>query len=82
MVTNSLHPGVIQTKLLRAGFGMRAAGSLDEGAATSVYLALDPAGGAVSGRYFTACEERPPATTDEQLAADLWELSERLVGLR
>src|ERR1019366_10268049 len=38
VTTNALHPGVIATKLLRAGFGGGGA-SVDQGATTSVMVA-------------------------------------------
>jgi NAD(P)-dependent dehydrogenase (short-subunit alcohol dehydrogenase family) len=38
----SLHPGVVSTKLLTEGFGMRGSDSLAEGAATSIHLAMLP----------------------------------------
>lgn len=50
----SLHPGVVSTKLLTEGFGVQGSDSLDEGAATSVHLALLPADRlrADNGAYF------------------------------
>ena len=77
---NALHPGVIGTKLLRAGFGGFAGASVEEGAATSVYLASSPEVEGVTGRYFVRCRESQPSprALDDRAAARLWEISERL----
>jgi len=78
---NALHPGVIGTKLLRAGFGGGYGGaSVEEGAATSVYLAASPEVEGVTGRYFVGCREAQPSSRalDDRAAARLWEISERL----
>lgn len=65
ITSNSLHPGVINTDidrnlnpLTRFGFGLLtkfAGKSLEEGAATSCYVATSKALGATSGRYFEDC---------------------------
>lgn len=52
VTVNSLHPGVITTKLLYKGFGIKGA-SLKSGAETSVYLASSPEVGHVTGKYFS-----------------------------
>lgn len=59
VAVNALHPGVVSTKLLQAGFGMDGPDSVSDGAATSVMLALDPAYEHISGQYFAA--RRPAA---------------------
>jgi len=51
VTSNSLHPGVLTTKLLRTGFG-RAGAPVEEGAKTSVFLAADPSVSTVTGQYF------------------------------
>jgi NAD(P)-dependent dehydrogenase (short-subunit alcohol dehydrogenase family) len=80
IATNSLHPGVIATKLLREGFG-GGGGSVASGAKTSVKLATDPALAGVSGHYFAnEREARPnPAALDEALQDRLWAVTEELV---
>jgi NAD(P)-dependent dehydrogenase (short-subunit alcohol dehydrogenase family) len=80
---NSLHPGVVGTKLLRAGFAMDGPDSLAQGAATSVYLATSPEVEGVSGRYFVRQKAVTPSrlARDARLRARLWEESERLVGI-
>jgi NAD(P)-dependent dehydrogenase (short-subunit alcohol dehydrogenase family) len=53
------------------------------GAATSIYLASSSEVGPVSGRYFAGRRPRrsSKASYDRAVAAQLWEVSERLVGL-
>jgi NAD(P)-dependent dehydrogenase (short-subunit alcohol dehydrogenase family) len=77
---NCLHPGVIDTKLLHAGFNMPGA-PVSEGAQTSVYLASSPDVAGVSGKYFEHCKAVSPSplALDRQLGAKLWEWSENFV---
>ncbi|MEM6991049.1 MAG: SDR family NAD(P)-dependent oxidoreductase [Myxococcota bacterium] len=83
LVTHALHPGVIDTQLLAAtGLGHRVMETPAQGARTSVFLATDPSVARSSGRYFVACEERTPSSTDADLARRLWALSEQQLGLR
>jgi retinol dehydrogenase 12 len=81
VTTSALHPGVIDTKLLRAGFAITGA-PVERGAHTSVYCATDPGLAKVSGRYYADAREVAcaPHANDERLEAELWALSERLVG--
>lgn len=83
VVVNALHPGVVGTKLLREGFGTDGSESLEEGAATSVMLALDPVGAELSGRYFAAQREARPAAAarDAQLLRQFYDESARRVGV-
>lgn len=80
---NSLHPGVVGTKLLRAGFAMEGPDTPAQGAATSVYLATSPEVEGVSGRYFVRRKAVPASrlARNAALRAALWAASERLVGL-
>jgi NAD(P)-dependent dehydrogenase (short-subunit alcohol dehydrogenase family) len=82
VTANCLHPGVIDTKLLRAGFGP-GGGSLEEGAETPVYLASAPELEDVTGRYFARRREAPSSTAshDAQLRREFWRVSEVLAGL-
>jgi NAD(P)-dependent dehydrogenase (short-subunit alcohol dehydrogenase family) len=81
VTVNALHPGVIGTKLLRAGFGMGGA-SVEDGARTTVYLATSDEVAGVSGRYFVDCREAKPSreARDRDLAEGLWRESERLLS--
>lgn len=78
----ALHPGVITTKLLHAGFGMSGA-SVEAGARTSVYCATEPSLATVSGRYYSDAREVPcaPHANDPAIERALWERSAALVGL-
>lgn len=80
LMSNSLHPGVIDTKLLHAGFDMTGA-SLASGARTSVYLATAVEVNGVSGKYFDNCKMTAPlaAVNDARLANRLWQWSEEAV---
>lgn len=78
--SNSLHPGVIDTKLLHAGFNMPGS-SVAEGARTSIYLATSPEVKRVSGKYFERCTAIPPSplALDHLLARHLWAWSENVL---
>ncbi len=52
VTANCLHPGVVDTKLLRSAFPGMAGIALKDGAKTPVYLALSPAVAGISGQYF------------------------------
>lgn len=78
---NALHPGVVSTKLLRAGFNMKGPDSHEDGAATSVFLATTDVG--VNGRYFVRCKEATPNpdANDRALCERFYEASRARVGL-
>jgi NAD(P)-dependent dehydrogenase (short-subunit alcohol dehydrogenase family) len=77
LTANCLHPGVIGTKLLRAGFAM-GGGSVEEGARTPVFLATSDTVAGVSGKYFNDCREASSSATarDPALARALWQATE------
>ena len=81
LTSNSLHPGVIGTKLLHAGFSMQGA-PVESGARTSVYLATSPEVAKMTGKYFVDCAAVTPAAQalDQQLAQRLWAWSEQAVS--
>ncbi len=91
--SNSLHPGVIRTNLGRhmnpivsvaLGLFMRPMSkSVEQGAATSCYVAVRPELEGITGQYFSDCAVATPTrqARDEALAERLWVESERLVGL-
>ena len=88
VTANSLHPGVIDTKLYRGYMGMSGSedasdSDLEDGAATSVYLASSEEGGQVSGKYFSRQRQASPSalSQDKDLAERLWRASEKLTGL-
>jgi NAD(P)-dependent dehydrogenase (short-subunit alcohol dehydrogenase family) len=86
---NTLHPGVIKTELVRglpffvqAGFRLFAK-SVDEGAATSIYVASSDEGGEVTGKYFDNRKIAPhnPQADDAALRAKFWQISAEMTGL-
>jgi NAD(P)-dependent dehydrogenase (short-subunit alcohol dehydrogenase family) len=79
--SNSLHPGVVDTKLLHAAFDLTGA-SVQSGAKTPVYLATSPEVKGISGKYFDNCKITPPhaAVNDTKLAQQLWQWSEQSIG--
>jgi NAD(P)-dependent dehydrogenase (short-subunit alcohol dehydrogenase family) len=82
IASNSLHPGVITTKLLKAGFNMSGA-SVARGAETTIFLATSPLVEGVTGRYFADAREAAPSSLsrDEKLQERLWERSAAWTGL-
>ncbi len=83
VTANCLHPGVIRTKLLHAGFGDYPGAAPEEGAKTSVYLACSPDVEDVSGLYFE--NRRPsrssPKSHDMELQERFWQISMKLAKL-
>lgn len=91
VTANCLHPGVIQTNLLRNFSSVlqgawHAAGRFfkqpDDGAETPVYLASSAEVASVSGQYFRYCKTMGTceASYDRETQRRLWEESERLTG--
>jgi WW domain-containing oxidoreductase len=95
--SNSLHPGVVATNIMRnmnftpppagGGGGPRQGGgggfsfeTPAQGAATSCYLASNPALEEVSGLYFIDCNpaDQSDFQKDPAMAAKLWQVSEEL----
>jgi len=81
VTANCLHPGVIATKLLRAGFGAGGAPTAS-GARTSVYLATSAEVAGVTGKYFVDCKATAPSreARDERTAEALWQATERTLA--
>ena len=89
---NAVHPGVIKTNLGRhmnpvLGFffgllGPLALKSVQQGAATEVYVATHPSLATVTGKYFADSNEFKPRADadDEAIAKKLWEVSEKIVA--
>ena len=79
VTVNSLHPGVINTNLLRAGWG-GGGDNLAAGARTSVYLADSEEVAQTTGRYFenSRLAQSSARSLDETLQERLWQVSETL----
>ena len=56
--------------------------TIEQGAATTCYVATNPALATVSGNFFRDCNPQRPGghTENDEMAAQLWELSEELTG--
>ena len=90
VVANCLHPGFVASRFGDESGGWislitplakrLAAISPQAGADTIIYLASDPAAGAVSGEYFAKRQpaKRSPRARDDAAAAKLWAVSEAL----
>ena len=90
VTVNALHPGLVRTNIARnngllgraVNFFIGARGvTAEQGAATLIYLASSPEVEGVSGKFFVNRQAVPSSTLsyDEELAAGLWDLSERLI---
>lgn len=83
VTANCLHPGVVRTKLLRAGFGDYPGATPKEGSRTSVYLASSPEVEKISGKYFEngSPARSSPISYDQDLQEKLWQISMALAKL-
>jgi NAD(P)-dependent dehydrogenase (short-subunit alcohol dehydrogenase family) len=81
VTANALHPGVITTKVLMAGFGITGAPP-EDGAAAVINMATSAELRGATGRYFDMLRERKgvAATADEADQDALWAATERLLG--
>ena len=94
VTSNALHPGVINTEIdrhmnrfVQVGFGIATrlgyGKSIEEGAATTCYVAASPALASVSGHYFEDCNAVTIGSDrhvhDEAMAERLWDVSEALM---
>jgi retinol dehydrogenase-12 len=79
VTANCLHPGVIDTKLLRTNFS--GGSPVTEGSKTSLYLATAPELEHVTGKYFVDKKETRSSNIsyDPEVRKKLWEMSERMV---
>ena len=81
VTANCLHPGVINTKLLRVNFS--GGSPVTEGAGKLLYLAVAPEPAGTTGAYFSNNRQTRPAAIafDPEIRQKLWDLSERLCGM-
>lgn len=93
ITSNALHPGVINTEIdrnvnrfLQFGFGILAAvtgKTVEQGAATTCFVATSPSLGSTSGRYFEDCNAIEVLGSHLQamgMADRLWLLSQELTA--
>ena len=87
---NAVHPGIIETPLwrhlpeetakrMKTGMGFR---TIEQGAATQIFVATHPSLATVSGKYFGDCAVRQPTALarDAALAVRLWDTTEALIA--
>ncbi|TMW89847.1 hypothetical protein EJD97_016565 [Solanum chilense] len=90
ITANSLHPGAIATNLFRQNsiisgivnvIGKHVMKNVEQGAATTCYVALHPDVKGVSGKYYADCNiaEASPQANDAGLAKRLWDFTMSLV---
>ncbi len=81
VVSNSLHPGVITTKLLTKGFPTAKGTGLSEGIRAIVHLASEADGEKTTGQYYVneTASSPSPSALDPVLAKKLWDKSEELL---
>jgi len=89
---NSVHPGGIATNLKRhmpdyqqwlvRTFGGLFMKTMEQGAATTCYVATSPALNGVTGHFFADSNPSYPAgfMEDDAMARELWRVSEELAG--
>ncbi|OEL13718.1 Short-chain dehydrogenase TIC 32, chloroplastic [Dichanthelium oligosanthes] len=88
---NAVHPGAIATKLFRNrtivsallnSIGRIICKSVEQGAATTCYVAMHRQMKAISGKYFTNCNITCPSSQalDAELAKKLWQFSLQTVS--
>ena len=92
VTSNSLHPGIVNTDLVRGTRGpwlwlwkllTPLQQTPGQGARTAVYLASSPEVEGITGRYYGKCREERPAQAalDMDMAKKLWDESMRLCSL-
>merc|ERR1712071_401885 len=92
VTVNSLHPGIVQTEILRNEtfyhkflkyFLFPLFKNAKSGAQTTIYLAIADEVAGVTGEYFSDCKltKTKKSAKDDGLAKKLWEVSESLVKL-
>ncbi|KAK3789413.1 hypothetical protein RRG08_005559 [Elysia crispata] len=96
VTANVLHPGSVASKLLRNLFILLRipieffiklfCKTAEEGAQTSIYLAVSEEVTDISGKYFVDSDikesETNPLSRDKDIAKQLWDISESLTGLK
>jgi NAD(P)-dependent dehydrogenase (short-subunit alcohol dehydrogenase family) len=83
----SLHPGVVASEIWRRvpwparQLMTRRMLTIEQGARTSLYCATSPEVAQISGKYYDRCRETEPSkVVTPELAAQLWEYSEKAIA--
>ncbi|KAL0400733.1 UNVERIFIED_CONTAM: Short-chain dehydrogenase, chloroplastic [Sesamum latifolium] len=90
ITANSLHPGAIATNLFRhhsfvnglvAAIGKHVMKNVEQGAATTCYVALHPDVKGMTGKYYADCNlaETSLQANDQELAKKLWDFTCKLI---
>lgn len=81
VTANCLHPGAIDTKLMRDSFKLEGA-SVEQGAQTPIYLATSPEVAGITGKYYSRMQERPssPLSYDPEARRQMREISEKAIA--
>ncbi|KAL0317802.1 UNVERIFIED_CONTAM: Short-chain dehydrogenase, chloroplastic [Sesamum angustifolium] len=90
ITANSLHPGAIATNLFRhhsfinglvAALGKHVMKNVEQGAATTCYVALHPDVKGMTGKYYADCNfaETSLQAKDQELANNLWDFTCKLI---
>ncbi len=84
VTANCLHPGVIDTKLLRAYIREPDSAPPERGAEVEVYIATSPDVATVNGGYFEATRWTSPSSLalDPAIGERFWEMGLDITGLR
>lgn len=94
VTVNALHPGFVASNFGQnnggmVGFFMKRivpwfGRSVQDGAATSIYLASSPEVEGISGKYFSDCKpvQSSPESYNPETAKRLWDISEELTQIR
>lgn len=88
VTTYSLHPGVVASEVWRSvpwpfdKLMKRFMLTTEQGAATTLYCATEPALASQNGQYYDDCQPKPPTPVaqDNALAQRLWDASERWIA--
>ncbi|MEI8132412.1 MAG: SDR family oxidoreductase [Leptolinea sp.] len=82
VTVNCLHPGVVDTKMLRVSFSIQGT-TLENGAQTSLFLATSPSVEGVTGKYFDDCKETAPSpvSLDAAERRHFMQVTNQMLGL-
>ena len=83
VTSNCVNPGIVDTNIFRhsSSSSFKDMKSVEQGAATTCYVATHPSLESVSGYFFVDCNPAIPMDhmQDAEMAAQLWQVSEELV---
>jgi len=93
VTVNAVHPGLVKTDIIPSKLSISyyvwinqviTGKSWEEGAQTTIYLAVDPGVKCQTGKYFAECKEEKLVgkALDASFATQLFEESERIVGVK